>query len=55
MGVAYKRGFDAYYDGFRLKDNPYKGNEEVQDWISGFRDAQRKAYEDSYKPTGYYH
>lgn len=37
---AYEQGWDAYYDGMDLDDNPYLGTDSADEWTQGFEDAR---------------
>ena len=40
---AYSLGHQAYHDGYRLKNNPYKRHtEEWEEWKSGWNDEEFK-------------
>lgn len=41
-GIAYSKGHDAYYNGYRLKDNPYKRyTDQWEQWRQGWNDEKQ--------------
>lgn len=47
---ALETGYDAYWDGAELSDNPYdqeKESREHHSWIEGWREARRHDYDES--------
>ena len=47
---AFAAGYDAYWDGTELEDNPFDQHEEAEEfeaWIKGWREALRHDYDES--------
>jgi ribosome modulation factor len=45
---AYKEGYDAYWDGVNVIDNPYdEETEERRSWEEGWRAARKHDYDES--------
>ena len=47
---AFEEGYDAYWDGLQVEDNPYdpeKQSEEQRSWDEGWLAARRHDYDES--------
>lgn len=46
---AFEVGYDAYWDGVDIEDNPYdqgKNGDEFESWVTGWREARKHDYDD---------
>ncbi len=47
---AFEAGYDAYWDGVDIEDNPYdqeKNADEFESWLKGWRTARKHDYDES--------
>ncbi len=48
--AAFEKGYDAYWDGVDVSDNPYDAKEEADArrcWDQGWREARKHDYDES--------